>query len=90
MAYAVFGRGMLSAQMPKVEEMPADDIRAQLPRFNSINVEKNLRLRSIARGHRAREERHARPALYRLANGLGLASGSLHHADTWCEIAQAP
>jgi aryl-alcohol dehydrogenase-like predicted oxidoreductase len=88
MAYAVLGRGMLSAQMPKVEEMPADDIRA--PRFDSINVEKNLRLRSIARGHRAREERHAHPALHRLANGLGLASGSLHHADTWREIAQAP
>jgi aryl-alcohol dehydrogenase-like predicted oxidoreductase len=53
MAYAVLGRGMLSAQMPKVEEI-ADDIRAQLPRFHGANLEKNLRLRSaleaIARG----------------------------------------
>jgi aryl-alcohol dehydrogenase-like predicted oxidoreductase len=31
MAYAVLGRGMLSAQAPKVEEMSADDSRAQLP-----------------------------------------------------------
>jgi aryl-alcohol dehydrogenase-like predicted oxidoreductase len=29
-----------------VEEMAADDIRARLPRFESANVEKNLRLRS--------------------------------------------
>jgi aryl-alcohol dehydrogenase-like predicted oxidoreductase len=46
MAYAVLGRGMLSAQVPKVEEMSADDIRGQLPRFHSANVENNLRLRS--------------------------------------------
>src|ERR1700740_654875 len=46
MAYAVLGRGMLSAEMPSVEEMPADDVRAQLPRFHKSNVEKNLRLRS--------------------------------------------
>jgi aryl-alcohol dehydrogenase-like predicted oxidoreductase len=46
MAYAVLGRGMLSAELPKVEEMAADDIRADLPRFHSANVEKNLRLRT--------------------------------------------
>jgi aryl-alcohol dehydrogenase-like predicted oxidoreductase len=46
MAYAVLGRGMLSAQVPKVQEMAVDDGRAQLPRFDSANVEKNLRLRS--------------------------------------------
>jgi len=46
MAYAVLGRGMLSAQAPKVEEMAADDIRVRLPRFHSANVEKNLWLRS--------------------------------------------
>ena len=44
MAYAVLGRGMLSAQVPKA--LAADDVRAQLPRFDSANVEKNLRLRS--------------------------------------------
>ena len=46
MAYAVLGRGMLSAEVPKVEELAADDIRVGLPRFHSANVEKNLRLRS--------------------------------------------
>ena len=44
MAYAVLGRGMLSAQVPRPEELAADDIRAQLPRFHSANFEKNLRL----------------------------------------------
>jgi aryl-alcohol dehydrogenase-like predicted oxidoreductase len=46
MAYAVLGRGMLSAEVPKVGELAADDVRAELPRFHSANVEKNLRLRS--------------------------------------------
>jgi aryl-alcohol dehydrogenase-like predicted oxidoreductase len=57
MAYAVLGRGMLSAQVPTVEEMAADDIRAQLPRFHGTNIEKNLGLRSaleaVARGKNA-------------------------------------
>ena len=57
MAYAVLGRGMLSAQALTVEEMSADDIRAELPRFHSANLEKNLPLRSalevIARGKNA-------------------------------------
>ena len=47
----------LSAQVPKLQEMASDDIRAQLPRFHNANLEKNLRLRSalkaIARGKNA-------------------------------------
>ncbi|MGA7867329.1 MAG: aldo/keto reductase [Stellaceae bacterium] len=46
MAYAVLGRGMLSDQVPKAEELAADDVRARLPRFQSVNIEKNLGLRS--------------------------------------------
>jgi aryl-alcohol dehydrogenase-like predicted oxidoreductase len=37
---------MLSAQVPKMEELAADDVRAELPRFHGANVEKNLRLLS--------------------------------------------
>src|SRR5262252_7003695 len=44
MAYAVLGRGRLSAELPKPEEMAADDIRARLPRFDSANAKKNLEL----------------------------------------------
>ena len=46
MAYAVLGRGMLSDQVPKVEELAADDVRQRLPRFQSVNIEKNLELRA--------------------------------------------
>src|SRR5215475_13903460 len=46
MAYAVLGRGMLSAQVPKAEELAADDIRQRLPRFQSEIMAKNLRLLS--------------------------------------------
>lgn len=46
MAYGVVGRGMLSAQVPKLEQMSAQDIRTRLPRFQSENVEKNMTLRS--------------------------------------------
>jgi aryl-alcohol dehydrogenase-like predicted oxidoreductase len=46
MAYAVLGRGMLSDQVPKVEELAADDVRQRLPRFQSVNIEKNLGLRA--------------------------------------------
>jgi aryl-alcohol dehydrogenase-like predicted oxidoreductase len=46
MAYAVLGRGMLSAQLPKVEELAANDVRARLPRFHEANIAKNLELRA--------------------------------------------
>jgi aryl-alcohol dehydrogenase-like predicted oxidoreductase len=46
MAYAVLGRGMLSDRVPKVEELAADDVRQRLPRFQNVNIEKNLALRS--------------------------------------------
>jgi aryl-alcohol dehydrogenase-like predicted oxidoreductase len=73
MAYAVLGRGMISAQVPKVEELAADDVRAQLPRFQGANVEKNLRLRSaledIAQGKNA--------TLAQLSIAWPMARGSL-------------
>jgi len=46
MAYAVLGRGMLSAQLPSLEDFTADDVRRPLPRFHSANIAKNLQLRS--------------------------------------------
>jgi len=72
MAYAVLGRGMLSAQVPKVEEMSADDIRAQLPRFHSANVENNLRLRSALEAVARRKN----ATLAQLAIAWPLAQGS--------------
>jgi aryl-alcohol dehydrogenase-like predicted oxidoreductase len=46
MAYAVLGRGMLSDRVPEMEQLAADDVRQRLPRFQSVNIEKNLGLRS--------------------------------------------
>jgi len=46
MAYSVLGRGMLSAELPKLETMTADDIRARLPRFHAEHVARNLALRA--------------------------------------------
>jgi aryl-alcohol dehydrogenase-like predicted oxidoreductase len=46
MAYAVLGRGMLSNQVLKMEDLAANDVRQRLPRFQSVNIEKNLGLRS--------------------------------------------
>jgi aryl-alcohol dehydrogenase-like predicted oxidoreductase len=46
MAYSVLGRGMLSAELPKLETMTADDIRARLPRFHAGHVARNLALRA--------------------------------------------
>ena len=72
MAYAVLGRGMLSAQAPKVEEMSADDIRAELPRFHRANVENNLRLRSALEAVARRKN----ATLAQLAIAWPMAQGS--------------
>ena len=54
MAYGVLGRGMITAQVPKLDAMDDGDIRRRLPRFHPGNVETNLTLHAaladIARG----------------------------------------
>jgi aryl-alcohol dehydrogenase-like predicted oxidoreductase len=46
MAYGVVGRGMLSAAVPQLQQMTADDIRKRLPRFQNENLAANLQLRA--------------------------------------------
>ncbi|MGH6675826.1 MAG: aldo/keto reductase, partial [Xanthobacteraceae bacterium] len=46
MAYGVVGRGMLSAEVPRLQQMTAQDIRLRLPRFQDENVENNMALRA--------------------------------------------
>jgi aryl-alcohol dehydrogenase-like predicted oxidoreductase len=50
MAYAVLGRGMLSAELLRAEAITADDIRARLPRFENPNLGRNLQLRAMLVG----------------------------------------
>ena len=46
MAYAVLGRGLISAAPPPPESFGAGDARAHLPRFAPTHFEKNLALRT--------------------------------------------
>jgi aryl-alcohol dehydrogenase-like predicted oxidoreductase len=55
MAYAVLGRGMLSAQLPKPEDFTADDARRPLPRFHTANIAKNLQLRAALEAFAAKK-----------------------------------
>ena len=50
MAYGVVGRGMLSGQVPRLQQMTADDIRTRLPRFQNENVGENMKLRAALEG----------------------------------------
>src|SRR5215813_3788489 len=94
MAYAVLGRGILSDQVPKVEELAADDVRQRLPRFQGGNIEKNLGLRSALEAIARRK--NATLAQLSIAwpmvqgKRARKACGSFHRPGTRREIAQAP
>jgi len=48
-AYSPLGRGFLTGQFTKFEDLPADDYRRQSPRFQGENFQKNLDLvRNVA------------------------------------------
>jgi aryl-alcohol dehydrogenase-like predicted oxidoreductase len=72
MAYGVLGRGMLSAETPRLEDMEADDIRKRLPRFHAGNFEKNLQLRSALEAIAGRKN----ATLAQLAIAWPLAQGA--------------
>lgn len=46
---------MLTADVPKLDEMTDGDIRKRLPRFHPGNVESNLQLRAVLEGIAARK-----------------------------------
>jgi aryl-alcohol dehydrogenase-like predicted oxidoreductase len=43
-AYSPLGRGFLTGRFQKVEDLPADDSRRNLPRFQGENFQRNLAL----------------------------------------------
>jgi aryl-alcohol dehydrogenase-like predicted oxidoreductase len=55
-AYSPLGRGFLTGQIKRVEDLAADDFRRQNPRFQGANFQKNLELvtkvEEIAKEHR--------------------------------------
>lgn len=44
LAYSPLGRGFLTGQLKRFEDLPADDFRRHLPRFQGENFQKNLDL----------------------------------------------
>ena len=63
--YSPLGRGFLTGQIKKPEDLPADDYRRTTPRFQGENFQRNLDL--VARVSEIAREKHCTPAQLALA-----------------------
>ena len=70
-AYSPLGRGFLTGQFKRFEDLPADDYRRNSPRFQGENFQKNLEL--VTRIEQIAREKGCTPA--QLALGWILAQG---------------
>jgi aryl-alcohol dehydrogenase-like predicted oxidoreductase len=64
-AYSPLGRGFLTGQIKRVDDLAADDFRRQNPRFQGENFQKNLEL--VARVEEIAKEHKSTPAQLALA-----------------------
>ena len=64
-AYSPLGRGFLSGQITKLEELPADDYRRISPCFQGENLERNLEL--VRRLEEIAKEKNCKPSQLALA-----------------------
>jgi aryl-alcohol dehydrogenase-like predicted oxidoreductase len=64
-AYSPLGRGFLTGQFPKFEDLPADDYRRNSPRFQGENFQKNLDL--VRQVEEMAKEKGCRPSQLALA-----------------------
>jgi aryl-alcohol dehydrogenase-like predicted oxidoreductase len=64
-AYSPLGRGFLTGQLQRFEDLPADDYRRQSPRFQGENFQKNLDL--VRRVEEIAREKHCKPSQLALA-----------------------
>ena len=64
-AYSPLGRGFLTGAFKKFEDLPADDWRRNMPRFQGANFQKNLDL--VMQVERIAAERRVRPSQVALA-----------------------
>ena len=76
-AYSPLGRGFLTGQFKRFEDLPADDFRRHSPRFQGENFAKNLELVERVRAIAAEKGVHAVAA--RAGVGAGARAG--HRAD---------
>lgn len=63
--YSPLGRGFLTGQFKKFEDLPADDFRRFMPRFQGENFQKNIDL--VAQVEQLAREKHCTPAQLALA-----------------------
>ena len=64
-AYSPLGRGFLTGQFHRFEDLPADDYRRNTPRFQGENFQKNLDL--VHRVEEIAKEKHCNPSQLALA-----------------------
>jgi len=64
-AYSPLGRGFLTGQFRRFEDLPADDYRRQTPRFQGENFQKNLDL--VRRVEEIAREKNCKPSQLALA-----------------------
>ena len=64
-AYSPLGRGFLTGQFRRFEDLPADDYRRQTPRFQGENFQKNLDL--VCRVEEIAREKNCKPSQLALA-----------------------
>ena len=64
-AYSPLGRGFLTGQFKRFEDLPADDYRRNSPRFQGENFQKNLDL--LRRVEQIAKEKNCKPAQLALA-----------------------
>jgi aryl-alcohol dehydrogenase-like predicted oxidoreductase len=64
-AYSPLGRGFLTGQLKRFDDLPADDYRRQSPRFQGENFARNLEL--VERIHEIAREKHCTSAQLALA-----------------------
>ena len=64
-AYSPLGRGFLTGQFRRFEDLPADDYRRNTPRFQGENFQKNLDL--VRRVEEIAQQKHCKPSQLALA-----------------------
>ena len=72
-AYSPLGRGFLTGQIKKFEDLPADDTRRYSPRFQGENFQRNLDL--VARVEHIATEKGCKPSQLALAWVLAQGEG---------------
>ena len=77
MAYAVLGRGLISAAPPPPDSLGAKDVRAHLPRFEQVHFEKNLALRAALEAVARRKSASLAQLAIAWAMAMGRRAGTL-------------